>query len=352
MSTDVGTISLRPARFDDYEKIRQLGLTHSLEFPAAEDWRRLCLSNPLLRRFRRNCPIGWVLETEAGKIVGNFGTVRTLYTFRGDDVIAAAGSAWCVTAPYRGFALMLMDEYFNQPGVDIYINNAVSIPAVGSFDALSQRVPLGEWDSMSYWITGYVGDYPAEAAPTSNAFTIDATDRFDFQFDAFWKELVRQNPEKLLAERSSEALSWHFGIPMRKGRLWILTASRHQQLRAYCILTRRDQAFRLPPLPHGDTEGPSGMRLVDYQTIEPDVDLLPGLLQTALQRCAKEDVSILEHLGRGVPKMRALDDCVPYRKKLTNWKFFYRAADPGLDDELREAKFWDPSAYDGEASFE
>ena len=94
------------------------------------------------------------------------------------------------------------------------------------------------------------------------------------------------------------------------------------------------------------------MRLVDYQSIEPDADLLPALLVAALERCAKEQVDILENFGRGVAKMRALDDCAPYRKKLSNWKFFYNAADAGLNAELRAARFWDPSAYDGEASFE
>jgi hypothetical protein len=50
--------------------------------------------------------------------------------------------------------------------------------------------------------------------------------------------------------------------------------------------------------------------------------------------------------------MRAVDDCAPYRKGLSNWKFFYSAADPGLGAALRSARFWDPSAYDGDASFE
>ncbi|MFY9718350.1 MAG: hypothetical protein WAK16_01790, partial [Candidatus Cybelea sp.] len=124
------------------------------------------------------------------------------------------------------------------------------------------------------------------------------------------------------------------------------------RLYAYCALTRQDYAFRLPALPHGDNRGLPGMRLVDYQSIDSEVDFLPAFLQTALQRCSVEDVVVLEHLGRGVPKMRVVDECAPYRKKLENWKFFYRAADATLDAELSESRFWDPSAYDGDASFE
>lgn len=373
---------LRTARLDDYEKIRQLALAHSLNFPPPEDWRSLWLDNPLMARLGKDWPIGWVLETATGEIVGNFGIVSSLYTFRGHDLISAAGRFWFVTAPYRGFALQLMDEYLNQPGVDLFINNAVSAPALGTFSRLLERIPLGDWESMSYFVAGYRGlakkglhtlrvpfaealAYPAGAIlrlkdaicnkplpKAAASFTIEARDRFDSLFDVFWDELRRQNPEKLLAERSSRALAWHFGSPLRRRRLWIFTASRNEQLRAYCTLTRQDHPFSLPPLPHNETQGLRGMRLVDYQSVEPDADLLPALLASALGRCAKEDVDILENFGRGVPKMRALDDCAPYRKKLSNWKFFYSAADAGLNTELRAARFWDPSAYDGEASFE
>jgi len=352
---------LRPARLDDYQAIAQLGLEHSLDVPPYVDWSALWLDNPLRAASGKDFPLGWVLELPNGEMVGTMGTVRSRYRFRGDRLVSAVSRAWFVTAPYRGFALQLMDEYLNQSGVDLFINNAVSVPALESFSRFCERIPLGEWDSVSYWTTGH----PAGAAPCSKdavrnkplprvpgSFTIETPDRFDSRFDVFWDELVRQNPEKLLAERSCEALSWHFAAPLRKGRVWIFTASRNRRLRAYCTLTRQDHSFRLPALPHGDTQGPRGMRLVDYQSIEPEVDFLPALLGAALQRCVAEDLYIMENLGRGVPKMRVVDECAPYRKQLENWKFFYRAADPALEADLGESRIWDPCAYDGDASFE
>lgn len=373
---------LRAARLEDYEHIRRLGLEHSLDVPAYEDWSSLWLDNPLRVRLGKNFPIGWVLETERGELVGCMGTAWSRYTFRGDSLISAVARAWFVPLEYRGFALELMDEYLNQPGVDLVINNAVSIAAHGLFSQFCAPIPLGRWDSMSYWITGYRGyaervlrsarapfsallAYPVGAAlwmkdvtagkplhKAEGSFTVGSLDRFDFQFDVFWRELVRQNPDKLLAERSSAALSWHFAIPMRKRRLWILTASRNSQLRAYCTLTRQDHGFRLPALTHDDTQGIRGMRLVDYQSLEPEVDFLSGLLEVALRRCAKENLYILEYLGRDVPKMRVVDEFSPHRKQLENWKFYYHASDPVLNAELREPSVWDPSGYDGDASFE
>ncbi len=345
--------NLRPANLEDYEDIRRLGLAYSLDIPAKEDWQSLWLDNPLRSRFGAKLPIGWVLETAAGEMVGVMGTVLSPYKFQGADLISAVSRAWFVKAAYRGFALALMDEYLHQVGVDLFINNAVSVLALDSFSQFCKPVPLGQWNSMSYWL---IGNTESSTYSTQDwrerRLSIEFTDRFDSRFDNFWNELLRQNPQKLLAERSSCALSWHFAAPMRKGRLWILTASRNKRLRAYCTLALQDHAFRLPALPHGDSQGFTAMRLVDYQNLEPEADALPSLLSLVLQRCAKEKIHILENFGHGVPKMRALDTAAPHRKRLDNWKFFYRAADPCVDAALCSPACWDPSAYDGDAGFE
>lgn len=356
----VASPTLRPARFEDYRDIVRLGLTYSLDVPSYEDWSALWLDNPLRAQCGKDFPIGWVLVLPDGEMVGTMGTVRARYAFRGDDLISAVSRAWFVTVPYRGFALELMDEYLNQPGVDLFINNAVSAPALETFAQFCEPIPLGQWDCASYWTIANSLDGSRSLHEAScgtrpkirNSFTTDSTDRFDSRFDAFWGELVKLNTEKLVAERTSAALCWHFAAPMRKGRLWILTASRNGRLLAYCTLTRQDHAFRLPALPHGDAARLPAMRLVDYQSIEPEVDFLPALLDVALKRCIAQDVSILENLGCGVPKMRVVDECAPDRKDLGNWKFFYRVASAKLGADLCDPTVWDPSAYDGDASFE
>lgn len=372
--------ALREARFDDYGDIVRLLSAFSLDIRPLDDWHELRRTNPLSSRMGSDSPIGWVLANEAGRIVGFLETIPSRYWFRGDELISAVACAWVVDAAYRGFALHLIDEYFNQPHVDLFINTTVGAMALDTFSQLSTRIPLGEWESTSFWVTGYRGfakktlqkrrvpfaellALPAGAAlqlkdavrstplpRTPGSFLIEAVDRFDSRFDVFWDELLRHNPEKLLAERTSRALSWHFAAAMRRRRLWIFTASRHGRLRAYCTLTQQDHVFG-PAVPgRDDMSYLRGMRLVDYQSIEPEADLLPGLLEAALRRCSAENVHLLEHEGRGLPKMRALDACVPYRRKLPNWNFFYRAADPELHATLEDPRCWDPSAFDGDMS--
>jgi hypothetical protein len=354
-------------RFDDYENVRALLSEHAMECPSFDDWRHRWIDNALWQRLGSTSQIGWVLETATGEIVGSMETIPILYKFRGSDFVAGASGAWCVRASYRGYALQLIDEYFNQY-VDLFISTTVGSNAVATLGQFYRPVPSGRWDMLSYFISEHVLlakralqkyhvplapvlAYPAgwtlrvkdalcsEALPKPpRSVLVEATDRFDARFDTFWDELVQENPGKLLAERSSRALSWHFDAALRSHRLWVFTASESGRMRGYCVL-------RLETWPGGRKAV-----LIDYQSLDPKQDLLPCFLRAALQRCAAEGLYALQNVGVGVPKMRAFDEHAPYRRKLTNSVFYYGASDAALDVELRQAELWDPSLFDGDAA--
>jgi hypothetical protein len=370
---DVATTGLMPpnvraAHFEDYDAIRVLASEHSIALPSLQDWAYRWRRNPVWQRLGGRTPIGWVLETASGEIVGSMETVPTLYKFRGGDLISAASGLWCVSAPYRGFALQLIDEYFNQPA-DLFISTTVGRAAVATLRQLYDPVPIGQWDTASCFIANRRSfakrtlgkyrvpcsgllSYPCGAAlwlmqamrakswpnPVRDV-DIEMVPEFDLRFDTFWKELVRQNPERLLAERSRLVLSWHFAEAMRAQRLWIFTASRRQRLIGYCIF-REASSVR----------GARRASLVDYQCLDDEVDLLPSFLRTALRRCVAAGLYRLDHAGIGLPKFRAFDDFADYNRPLGTWTFLFRAADAQLDAELHQPQVWDPSAYDGDAS--
>jgi hypothetical protein len=93
------------------------------------------------------------------------------------------------------------------------------------------------------------------------------------------------------------------------------------------------------------------MKLVDFQTLEPDVDLLPGLVKLALRRAATENCPFLEHHGCGLPKLRAFDAIAGYRTAKPSWSFYYYTEDPILEQRLADPATWDPSEYDGDSSY-
>ena len=128
---------------------------------------------------------------------------------------------------------------------------------------------------------------------------------------------------------------------MRSKQLWIVTARKNNLIRAYGIFKRQDH----PP------SGLHRMRLVDFQTLEPgDSSLLTSILHYAHRKCTVEKIHTLEHVGCDLPKMKALDQLAPYRRKLPAWPFYFAASDPSLDASLKSPDAWDASAYDGDSS--
>jgi hypothetical protein len=368
---DPSQVQIRPTRLEDYEHLQALESSHGLLTLGREDWRAIWLDNPLRQRLGDDFPFGWVLEETGGRIVGQLTNIPTLYTLAGQELVAVTGRAWVVAPEYRGVALWLMDEYFNQSNADLFINTTVNALAVDAFTTFgSARVPLGNWEQAAYWITNYAGFaktalrlkgvampgvlcFPAGAAlrvkdmlrsknlsaRSSNA-TIECAASFDSRFDAFWENMKRENVGKLLCQRDSQTLTWHFAGPMRTGNLWIFTATSQNRLRAYCIFKRQDHP----------QSGLVRMRLVDYQNLEGEHAHLPALLSAALQRCKVERIHSLEHVGCRLPKTALVDEYAPYRRQLPAWPFYYCASDAALNQKLADPVVWDPSSYDGDAS--
>lgn len=367
--TTVGVPTLRTACFEDYPQISRLQSRYSPRRVATEgEWRGLFLGNPLWPRIGTTWPIGWVLENADGIVVGSLFNIPSLYRWRGADFICANGRAWVVEADYRGYALLLMDEYYNQGGVDLFINNTVAEWVTAVQLEYANKVPLGDWAEMAFLPTRYrafaakgleirgvplrrilapiaaaslwLKDAMFTRIPASSASVdIEEPDSFDERFDDLWAEILSSSPDMLLAERGRQTLSWHYAIPAARGDLLIFTASRAGSLRGYCVLLR-DPPYR----------GFLSMRLIDFQTAEPNADLLSPLLRAATCRCAAEDVHAIWHVGCGIPKMHAFDRAAPYRLR-RNWRFFYQTSDPELAVDLGKPEVWDPSEYDGDASY-
>ena len=361
---------LRPARFADYPQIHRLESSFFPDSLSDADRRRLFEDNPLWPGLAGTWPIGWVLEDADGRIVGSLNNIPSCYRIDGEDKLCANAHCWAALREYRGFAVMLMDEHFNQEQPDLFVSAKVGANATPVWSAYAHRVPVGDWGKAAFAITRYhafahtalrikriplaavVAPPLALALRLKDALTARSlpdgpasvefaeADGFDARFDAFWRELVEQNPGTLLGVRDSAALRWHYGVPQRAKRVWIVTATRGNLLRAYCVLK-----LHLRPT------GVRSMKLIDFQSVEPDVDLLPSLLDIALQRSAAENCSVLEHHGCGIPKMRSFDELAPYRIDKPGWSFYYCATDPKFEAELAEPGVWDPSEYDGDSSY-
>ena len=367
-----GPPALRPTSFTDYPKIKDLEARFLPESLTEAEWRGLFLDNPSWSRVGDTWPLGWLLEDPDGDVVGSIYNIPSLYHWHGRELVCANGRGWVVDPAYRGYALWLMDEYYNQDGVDLFVNTTVAEDVMSVQTEYAIKIPLGDWEQLAFRPTRYrafaakfleirfpmIKSFPrlvltplcaaalwvkdtafARIPRTPRSVEVTEVQCFDERFDALWTEVVAARPDVLLAQRDQATLAWHYAIPAARGDIRIFTASRNGVLRAYCVFKRHPREFDI-----------RSMRLVDFQTAEPDDDLLSPLLRLASRRFGDDGFHIVEHLGSGIPKTAAFDRAAPYRLR-HNWSYFYQAADPILAAELTRPEGWDPSEYDGDASY-
>src|SRR5438445_13428882 len=152
------SVIARPASLEDYPKIVALQSKYGLETKSYNEWTHLWLNNPAYQGYKDRLPIGWVLEAEDKVIVGYLGNIPLYYEFGGQRLLASVAHAWVVDAHHRSYSLLLLEQYFSQTVVDLFLNATVGSAAAEAFSVFrSVPVPAGAWDRSAFWITNYRG---------------------------------------------------------------------------------------------------------------------------------------------------------------------------------------------------
>ncbi len=370
-SRSVNVVTAREACFEDYSQIAALEARNGLPPKPPEEWKHLWTHNPALEAIGRNWAIGWVLQDQNGQIVGSFGNIPLLFELKGQPLVAASGRAWAVDPQYRTYAILLLDYFLNQKNVDLFLNTTANPEASSAFAAFHAcRVPMGRWDESIFWITKYrdfaqsslraksvpmasLASYPAAAVfflldkvlghnrrRLSCAVAVAVCNCFDNRFDDFWRQL-RSTTKGLLAVRTREVLNWHFRHALERQELLILAVGDRDRLDAYAIFARQDN----------ERLGLRRMRLVDFQCIRGAASTtLLSVLTFAMQQCLQDGVYMLEVTGLRREYATAAAQLSPRRRKLSSWRYLYKANDPEVAELLKNPATWDPSCYDGDAS--
>jgi hypothetical protein len=373
ISDAVGTkldLRSRRATFDDYAEIAALASRYLLEPETREEWVHLWANNPAYHQLP-DWPIGWVFENEDKRIVAYIGNVPLLYELRGQRLTVTASRAFVVDIPYRSYSFPLLNHFFKQKQVDLFLDTTVNAEASKAHEVFrALRVPIGTWNEAAFWITNYRGfsacllamkeftaarglSYPLSVGlflrdriegrswkTRCNGAEASFCNRFDERFDDFWQQLRRNYPGRLLANRSREVLEWHFKRPLENGKAWVLTVSKGSALAAYAVFFRQDNT----------ASSLKRMRLVDFQMLGDNTELLRPLICQALARCRSEGIHMLECIGFARDKQRVIEALAPHGRKLSSWRYFYKATNRQLAETLKDPQVWDPSCFDGDAS--
>src|SRR5205814_4717316 len=80
------------------------------------------------------------------------------YEYCGRKITVASAHCWVTDTAYRSYSILLMDRYFGQKDVDLYLNSTVNAAGCKAFSIFqSLPVPVGAWNQSRFWITNYRG---------------------------------------------------------------------------------------------------------------------------------------------------------------------------------------------------
>ncbi|MGH9498780.1 MAG: hypothetical protein ACRD3L_06520 [Terriglobales bacterium] len=364
-STAAAGAKIRLAVFDDYPGIAAVEMRNGLRPKKRREWEHLWTENPVCKRI--DWPIGWVAENEQQEIVGYMGSIPFRCHFKGQDLVAATPHAMAMDPAHRGIAGFFLKRCSRLPADVFLVSTANEFSAKFNVAMRTARTP-GNWDRSAFWITDYQGFLASACVkkgwprllsfPAASAFSIrDRLARtyswtrqhdievgtcahFDERFDLFWEELKRAYPERLLTARSSEDLQWHFKYGVAEKRVWITTIEEGSRLVAYAVFLRQDK----PDIQL------KRVRLIDFQVLNRNSQLLAPMLSWAVRRCQQEGIHMLEAFSMRADKQSVINGLAPRRRRLPAWLYFYRATSKALTAELQDPNAWDPCQYDGDGS--
>jgi hypothetical protein len=364
---------LREARFDDYAQVSSLARKFGLEFEDEAGWQHLWKENPACQKMECKFPMGWVLEDADGKVSGYLGNVPLRYELEGKTLLAAATRAWVVEASCRRYALMLLDSFYRQANVDLFLSTSVnSQSGVSSTLFKNIRVPVGAWDRTIFWITharGFTDSFFAKkgwdfAKPLSYPVSLGLSlrdrvsgsgfrqassdpelvplENFDERFDDFWAELKKKKAGVLLGVRSRETLDWHFRFALRRKDVWIYTFNGPGGMAGYALFARQERK----------QVGLNRVCLVDFQCLDDErsTSFFMAALWAAFERCRQESIHMLELIGLPAALQARAELAAPHHRKLDYWMYFYKTNDAALGMKLREQSVWEPWLFDGDSS--
>jgi hypothetical protein len=365
--------TLREVSFNDYEAVDRLKRRWGLVSDSLENWRRLWRRNPALTQTNVNLPMGWVLESE-GRIVGYLGNIVFLYRF-GDRILTAVTSSGFVVEPeYRAVSVSLIAAYYRQKPVDLFIATT-AIESVGKIARAfgSDPVPQPDYETVMFWV---LRPYPFVRAvlkkleinsmlstmggiagcvavgidkivhrrwPRNGLAGLVVTEikinDIDDDFESLWADKAKEGT-RLLADRSSATLRWHFDIPGDRGSARVLCCRDSGKLVGYLVIRNN----------FNQRSGPRRSVVADMLVRKDDPAIVRALFTAAYSHAKRSGSHTFEMLGFPPSIREVCSEWNPYLRKYPACPFFFKAADPQLHRILSAPSAWYGTPFDGDAT--
>lgn len=371
-SGDLSPATIREASFSDFGAVSTLKQRWGLAPDSFENWERLWRHNPALTHQNSDRPIGWVLEAQ-GAVVGYIGNISLQYRYGARMLNAVASHGLVIEPSYRAFGVSLVAAFYRQRSVDLYITTT-AIPSVGRIAKLfkSDTLPQADYETVLFWILrpyplamemmekleiestlARMGSMAASLAIGMDKLLhrrwpkrrsglavseIGVNEIKESEFQTLWAEKVVED-QRLIADRSSAALRWHFDFPGDQGSTRMLCCRKNEELFGYAVL-------RHDPQPNGTQKS----LIADILAKQDDPEVLRALFAAAYDGAKRVGSYVLETLGFPPNIRRILLRWNPYLRKYPACPFYYKAEDPVLHKALSDGMAWYATPFDGDTT--
>lgn len=367
---------LREVTFADFHEVAKLKQRNGLAADSIENWDRLWRRNPALLAGNTPSPMGWVLEANGG-VVGYMGSIPLRCRYGDRTLNAVTSHGFAVDISYRAVAVSLAAAFYRQKSVDLFLSTS-AIEASGKI-ALAFRcstLPQPDYDTVLFWVLrpyafakglmkkldvrallaplgGVLGALAISGdkalrkrRPAQNDMTRPVSevglDVIGHDFAQFWISKLRENSgtRRIFADRTPEALRWHFEIPGDRGSVRVLCCHKDGRLDGYAVV-------------RNDIDPESGLRksmIADMIALDDDESVIQSLWVAAYRSAERAGCDILEVQGFP-PHIRAMSSkWLPYQRKYPAHPYYFKATDLQLHAELSHAEGWYACPFDGDAT--
>lgn len=371
--TDPKSVTVREARFSDFESVRALNSRLGQGPDSLANWQRLWVENPSLESHNDTLAIGWVLES-SHEVVGFLGSVPLQYEFGGSTLRTAATCRFAVETGYRAFSHLLVASFLRQQNVDLFLNTTATV-AAGKIMAALQAAPLPQPDygTVLFWVLNpsrfaegvlkkvgikspfvkpgsaivslaLQGDLSIrrrkpQATAGSYSTREESPREIGGEFDELWSR-YSSGASILWAKRTREIMHWHFDPPENRRRTVFLSCRLGARLVGY-IAVRHE-----PP----SAEPIRRSLVADLIVPDDNSEVIEHLLAAACASAGTAGCDVLEVMGFPEKIRKVFLKWKPYIRQYPAQPFFFKARDKNLHQALLNKDAWYACPYDGDGT--
>ncbi len=358
-------MTIRKANFNDYEKIKLLHLRNQLKILDKTKWYTLWKDNPLIKNSIKDFPIGWVLEINS-EVVGFIGNIVKEYYLKNKKILVACSHAWVVDKKFRLESFALINTFFLQKDIDIFITttpNKITEKVFLRYGA--NKTPIRTYNENHFLILNvkkFLNSFFLYKNIRLNKlilnfislfFSIAFYNKINFwkkfeqkkkinlnyvfsnDFENFWSELKKNNNNFLLS-KSPDWLNWHIKF---LEKAWITYITENDKILGFALCCERNSnKFKLKRI-----------SIIDIVSANEDNQIYLSLLKSTIKKSFDLGYEIIEMTGTSQKKKLLFSNFKTFKRNVSNYFFYYYSKDLNLIEDLKNEKLWDTTLLDGDS---